>query len=200
MNQKQLIPFKDCFTVDVTNDIIALHETGHVIVMYALGMIDRLTYVTKKAGSGTLGLSETTDEYKAILAQLANDLIQTAGNLHYRKDVTKSIRLSRLEAAKMYLPNICRLFGGGAICRFYHVPDENMCSIDYSLIDQLLIGLGITGSRETLLPLVDQFLNSVFTSLDLLTKAIYKNLTTHETLTRDQVLMIIKEWEEYKLL
>ena len=75
-----------------------------------------------------------------------------------------------------------------------------MCSIDYSLIDQLLIGLGITGSRETLLPLVDQFLNSVFTSLDLLTKAIYKNLTTHETLTRDQVLMIIKEWEEYKLL
>lgn len=56
MNQKQLIPFKDCFTVDVTNDIIALHETGHVIVMYALGMIDRLTYVTKKAGSGTLGL------------------------------------------------------------------------------------------------------------------------------------------------
>ena len=75
MNQKQLIPFKDCFTVDVTNDIIALHETGHVIVMYALGMIDYLAYVTKKAGSGTLGLTETTDEYKAILAQLANDLI-----------------------------------------------------------------------------------------------------------------------------
>ena len=200
MNQKQLIPFKDCFTVDVTNDIIALHETGHVIVMYALGMIDYLAYVTKKAGSGTLGLTETTDEYKAILAQLANDLILAAGNLHYGKDITNSIHLSRQEAGKKYLPNICRLFGGGAICRFYHVPDENMCSIDYGLIDQLLIGLGITGSRETLLPLVDQFLNSVFTSLDLLTKAIYKNLTTHETLTKDQVLMIIKEWEEYKLL
>lgn len=42
MNQIQLIPFKDCFTVDVTSNITALHETGHVITMYALGMMDRL--------------------------------------------------------------------------------------------------------------------------------------------------------------
>ena len=83
MNQIQLIPFKDCFTVDVTSNITALHETGHVITMYALGMMDHLAYVTTKAGSGTLGLTEMTDEYKATLTQLGNDIIQTADNLHH---------------------------------------------------------------------------------------------------------------------
>ena len=200
MNQIQLIPFKDCFTVDVTSNITALHETGHVITMYALGMMDHLAYVTTKTGSGTLGLTEMTDEYKATLTQLGNDIIQTAGNLHYGKDSTKIIQQSRVDAARLYFPNICRLFGGGAICRFYHVPDENMCSIDYNLIDIILTQFNLNGQRETLLPLVDQYLSSVFSSFDLLTKAIYKNLVTYETLTKDQVMQIVKEWEEYKLL
>ena len=49
MEKKELIPFLDCFTADLTNDIIALHETGHVITMYALGMMDHFKYVTIKA-------------------------------------------------------------------------------------------------------------------------------------------------------
>ena len=75
-----------------------------------------------------------------------------------------------------------------------------MCSIDYNLIDIILTQFNLNGQRETLLPLVDQYLSSVFSSFDLLTRAIYKNLVTYETLTMDQVMQIIKEWEEYKLL
>jgi hypothetical protein len=200
MNQIQLIPFKDCFTVDVTSNITALHETGHVITMYALGMMDHLAYVTTKAGSGTLGLTEMTDEYKATLTQLGNDIIQTAGNLHYGKDSTKIIQQSRVDAARLYFPNICRLFGGGSICRYYHLPDEDMCSIDYSLIDTILGGLGLIGARDTLMTCVDQFLTIVFSSLDLLTKTIYKNLVEHETLDKEQVMQIIRDWEEYKVI
>ena len=99
----------------------------------------------------------------------------------------------------MYLPNICRLFGGGAICRYYQVPDENMCSIDYNLIDTILVQFNLTGERETIRPLVDKFLNAIFASFDLLTKAIYKNLVENETLQKDDVIQLIKEWEEYKL-
>ena len=115
------------------------------------------------------------------------------------KSITQSLKWSRLEAARLYFPNICRLFGGGAICRYYNVPDEDKCSIDYNQIDTIFIQFNLTGERETLLPLVDKYLNSIFASCDLLTKAIYKNLIENETLQKDDVMQIIKDWEEYKL-
>ena len=152
------------------------------------------------SGAGTLGLTEITDEYKIALKQLGNDIIQSAGNLSTGKSITQSLKWSRLEAARLYFPNICRLFGGGAICRYYQVPDEDMCSIDYNLIDTILIQFNLTGERETLLPLVDKYINAIFASFDLLTKAIYKNLVENETLQKDDVMQIIKEWEEYKLI
>ena len=200
---KKLIPFIECMSEDFSNknslDIVALHETGHVIAMYALGMMDKFSYITKKARAGTLGLTEITDEYRAALLQLGNDIIKSASNLSTGKGIAQSIMLSRLETARMYFPNICRLFGGGAICRYYHVPDENMCRIDYDLIDTILTQFNLTDERETLLPLVDKYLNSIFASFDLLTKAIYKNLVKNETLQKADVMQIIKEWEEYKL-
>ena len=75
-----------------------------------------------------------------------------------------------------------------------------MCSIDYRLIDTILGGLGLIGARDTLMTYVDQFLTIVFSSLDLLTKTIYKNLVEHETLDKEQVMQIIRDWEEYKVI
>ena len=143
MEKNQLIPLKECGNVDIKKDITALHETGHVITMYALGMMDRFEYVTIKAGNGTLGLTEVTDEYKAIMAKHGQYITHASLNMHFGKDITHTLQLSKLESAKLYFPNICRLFGGGAICRFYHIPDENLCKIDYALIDTLLAGLGL---------------------------------------------------------
>jgi hypothetical protein len=74
-----------------------------------------------------------------------------------------------------------------------------MCQIDYDFIDKLLIGLGIPGTREAMRILVDMYLNSVFASFDLLTKAIYKNLKQKGTLNKNQVMQIIAEWEEFKM-
>ena len=203
MNNNKLIPLRECLTVNLFDknsvDLVALHETGHVITMYALGMMDKFSYVTKKAGSETLGLTEVTDEFKAALQQLGNDIIQSTGNLSTGKGITQSLRWSRLEAARMYFPNICRLFGGGAICRYYHVPDEEMCSIDYNLIDTILMAFNLNDERETLLPLVDKYLNAIFASFELLTKTIYKNLVENETLQKDDVMQIIKDWEDFKL-
>ena len=200
MEKKVLIPFGGCFTADLTNNIIALHETGHVITMYALGMMEYFEYVTIKAGNGTLGLTEVTDEYKSIMAKHGQDITQASIDLHFGKDIARTMQLSKLKSAKLYLPNICRLFGGGAICRFYHVPDENLCKIDYSLIDTLLAGLGLVAKSNDVLSLVDHYLNPIFASFDLLTKAIYTNLVEFGTLDKEQVMQIIKEWEDYKLL
>ena len=199
MEKKQLIPFMDCFTVDLTNNIIALHETGHVITMYALGMMDRFEYVTIKAGNGTLGLTEVTDEYKAIMAKHGQDITHASLNMHLGKDIARTMQLSKLESAKLYFPNICRLFGGGAICRHYGMPDEGLCEIDYSHINLLLSGLGLPNQRETIRPLVDMYLSTVFLSFDLLAKAIYKNLVANGTLNKKEVMQIIAEWEDYKL-
>ena len=200
MEKKELITFMDCFTADPTNNIIALHETGHVITMYALGMMDHFKYVTIKVGNGTLGLTEVTDEYKTLMAKHSQDITQASLNMHFGKDIARTMQLSKPESAKLYFPNICRLFGGGAICRFYNVPDENLCKIDYALIDTLLAGLGLTAKSNDILPLVDQYLNSIFASFVLLTKAIYKNLVEFGTLDKEQIMQIIKEWEEYKVI
>ena len=200
MEKNQLISLKECRDVDIKKDIVALHETGHVITMYALGMMDYFLYVTKKPCNGTLGLTEVTDEYKAIMAKHSNDIIQASLNMHFGKDITHTLQLSKLESAKLYFPNICRLFGGGAICRYYQVPNEDLCKIDYNLIDTILPGLGLTVKSEALLPLVDQYLNSIFESFEDLTKAIYANLVEFCTLNKEQVMQIIKEWEEYEAL
>lgn len=193
----------ECATVNLFDkdniDIVALHETGHVIVMYALGLMDAFEYVTRQAntGNGTLGLTETTEDYKAELRRHQDKFANL--DLLTGKGIADCVRLSRLESAKLYLPNICRLFGGGAICRYYKAQNEEMCKIDYDLIDLLLAGLGLAGTRETVLTLVDNFLNTVFVSLDLLTKTIYVNLKEEGTLNKEQVMEIIRQWEEFKI-
>ena len=201
MKDETLIPLLQCNDVDLKDqssvDITTLHETGHLIVMYALDMMDYFSYITINPGSGTLGLTETTDEYKTFLNEYATEL-QKAGIPNSGLNTTNLIRKIIIKGTNLYLPNICRLFGGGAICRFYGVPDEKMCTIDYSYIDTMLMGLGLTGKREVILPLVDMYLKSVFESFDLLTKAIYKNLREKGTLNKNQVMQIIGEWEEFE--
>lgn len=199
MNMENLKTIAQCLTADITKDRVALHETGHVIAMYAVGMIEHLAYVTKKDGDSTLGLTEVTEEYKACMKKLGDEIIQAAGNLHYGKDSTRIIQLSRQKASQLYFPNICKLFGGGAICRFYNLTDENMCSIDYTLIDAILNQFNWLGKREMIMPLVDKYLSSVFASFGPLINSIYVNLVEQETLTREQVMQIIKDWEEYQL-
>lgn len=211
MEQNQLIPLVQCLMVDLKdhNNVnkVALHETGHVIVMYAFNMIRFLKSVSikpTKVYNEVLrrdvtvdGLTDITDEYKAIMVELKNDILQAPINMHYGKDITNTIQLSKLESAKLYLPEICRLFGGGAICHYYNNPDDGRCVVDHNDIDTKLAGLGLIGVRDTLLPLVYQYLNMVFASLDLLIKAIYYNLVTYGSLNKDQVMQLIEEWEEY---
>ena len=100
MKKINLIPLSECLTVNFFDknsvDLVALHETGHVITMYALDMMDHFSYVTKKAGSGTLGLTEMTDEYKASLLKLGNNIVQSVGNLSTGKGIAHSFKLSRL--------------------------------------------------------------------------------------------------------
>ena len=212
MKDETLIPLFQCLDVNLKDknsvDVTALHETGHLLVMYALGMMDYFEYITVNAGEHTnevtgvtnsvKGLTQLTQEYRDLLQQFANELIQ-AGIPKSGKAVTEVMRKVKVQGAALYLPNICRLFGGGAICRYYEVPDENMCKIDYDFIDTLLMGLGISGSREAMRALVDMYLNAVFTSFDLLTKAIYKNLKQKGTLTKPQVMQIIAEWEAFNM-
>lgn len=206
MNMENLKTIAQCLTADITKDRVALHETGHVIAMYAVGLIDHIAFVTKTPGDGTRGLTEVTEEYKTRMNNLGDEIIQAAGKIiqaagkkHYGKDYTRIIQLSRLDASQLYFPNICKLFGGGAICRFYDLPDEDMCSIDYTLIDAILNQFNWLGKREVIMPLVDQYLRSAFESFGPLIKAFYVNLVEQETLTREQVLQIIKDWEEYQL-
>lgn len=210
MKNEYLIPFGQCQDIDFSKcnsiDVTVLHETGHLIVMYALDMMDYFESITSNAGSHinevngnvdrTDGLTDVTPAYNEKMQQYTNELLQMAGNQTSGAATTEFIRKIKVQGVALCLPNICRLFGGGAICRYYGIPDENMCKIDYDLIDTILFGLGIPGTREKMRILVDMYLKYVFESFDHLTKAIYKNLKLKGTLDRSQVMQIIAEWEE----
>ena len=212
MKDETLIPLVQCLDVDLKDkssiDVTVLHETGHLIVMYALGLMDNFSSISVKSSehknevTGTIdsvnGLTDATPDYKVKMQQFAAEIKQV-GIPKSGAETTGLIKKIKVNGAALYLPNICKLFGGGAICRFYEVPDEDMCIIDYNHIDLLLSGLGIPGTREAMRILVDMYLNYVFTSFDYLTKAIYINLKQKGSLDKEQVMQIIGEWENYDL-
>lgn len=212
MKDDTIIPLVECSDVNLKDrssvDVTALHETGHLMVMYALDLMDYFSSISVKANehrnevTGTFdsvgGLTDVTQDFIAKMQLFAAELKQ-AYNPKSGASTTDLIRKIKVEGAALYLPNICRLFGGGAICRFYEIPDEDMCRIDYNHIDLLLSGLGIPGTREAMRILVDMYLNFVFASFDLLTKAIYINLKQKGSLDKEQVMQIIGEWENYDL-
>ena len=206
----KLIPFTQCLDVNLYDksnvNIIALHETGHLITMYAMDMMNYFLSITIQAGDHTNEVTGAPDKVGGctyVTQDLMDRMLKFSKELAIIPDsgaaLTKTVRKTRLEGAVLYLPNICRLFGGGAICRHYGMPDEGLCEIDYNHIDLLLSGLGLPNQRETIRPLVDMYLSTVFLSFDLLAKAIYKNLVANGTLNKEEVMQIIAEWEDYKL-
>ena len=206
----KLIPFTQCLDVNLYDksnvNIIALHETGHLITMYAMDMMNYFLSITIQAGDHTNEVTGAPDKVGGctyVTQDLMDRMLKFSKELAIIPDsgaaLTKTVRKTRLEGAVLYLPNICRLFGGGAICRHYGMPDEGLCEIDYNHIDLLLSGLGLPNQRETIRPLVDMYLSTVFLSFDLLAKAIYKNLVDNGTLNKEEVMQIIAEWEDYKL-
>ena len=206
----KLIPFTQCLDVNLYDkskvNIIALHETGHLITMYAMDMMNYFSSITIQAGDHTNEVTGAPDKVGGctyVTQDLMDRMLKFSKELAIIPDsgaaLTKTVRKTRIEGAALYLPNICRLFGGGAICRHYGMPDEGLCEIDYNHIDLLLSGLGLPNQRETIRPLVDMYLSTVFLSFDLLAKAIYKNLVANGTLNKEEVMQIIAEWEDYKL-
>lgn len=206
----KLIPLLHCLDVNLMDkskvNIIALHETGHLIAMYAMDMMNYFSSITIKAGAHTnevtgapdqvIGCTNVTHELMEKMTQFSQELAVIP---HSGLDIAKLIRCAKIKGAELYLPNICRLFGGGAICRHYGIPDEGLCKIDYSHIDLLLSGLGLANQREIVCQLVDMYFNTIFVSFDMLTKAIYKNLVANGTLDKEQVMQIIAEWEAFKM-
>ena len=212
MKDETLIPLSKCLDVNLRDkesvDITALHETGHLIVMYALDMMESFLSISIKGETlidnitgkekYTNGLTKMSQDYVNLFLNHSQILLKTGTNVKTGREMSKYIHLEKVEGAKLFLPVICKQFGGGAICRYYGLPDEEMCKYDYDDIDKMLPGLGLPGTREAMRILVDMYLKSVFESFDLLTKAIYKNLKKMETLNKEQVMQIIEEWEIFK--
>ena len=209
-----MIPLSECQNVNLrdkaTVNITALHETGHLIAMYAMDMMEYFAYITIQAGDRTIemnreaqptgGITAVTDQLYFKLQKFDDEKAEIANNQNTGRGKTEYYRKFKLEGAALCLPQLCRLFGGGAICRYYGVPDEIMCSIDYGIIDKVLDeDFELPGTRETFRILVDMYLKSVFESFDKLTKAIYMNLVAKGTLNKEEVKQIIDEWEALQI-
>ena len=197
------IKLKDCLLVDFRNlkdekCIIALHETGHFIVMYALGLMDLFKSIDILERNGVRGLTDMQPAFQKETAAYATRLANLAGKMFPFdwRATNDFVKAQYVEGPSLYLPQLCRLFAGGAICRYYGIDREDLCSIDLAYIKQILTQFGMVEQVENLQTLVDAFLKNIFVYYDLLIKAIYTNLLANEELKADEVKMIIEDWKQ----
>ena len=197
------IKLQDCLLVDFKNlkdekCVVALHETGHFIVMYALGLMDLFKSIDIKERNGVLGLTDMQPDFQKETASYAARLAELAGKMFpFDSNVVNDfVKAQYVEGPALYLSHLCRLYAGGAICRHYGIDREDLCSIDMTYIKQILTQFGMADQVENLQTLVDAFLKNIFVYYDLLIKAIYTNLLTNEELKADEVKMIIEDWKQ----
>jgi len=201
------IKLQDCSLVDFRSlkdqkSITALHETGHFIVMYALGLMDLFKSIDILERGGVRGLTDMQAAFHIATADYASRLAETAGKMLSSpdwKETNDYVKAQFVEGPALYLPHICRLFAGGAICRHYGIDREDMCRIDLDYIRKMLIQFQMSDQVENLQTLVDAFLKNIFVCYDSLIKAIYTNLLANEELNADEVKMIIEDWKQSTL-
>ena len=201
------IKLQDCLLVDFKNlkdekCVVALHETGHFIVMYALGLMDLFKSIDILERGGVRGLTDMQPAFHIATAAYASRLAETAGKMLSSpdwKETNDYVKAQCVEGPALYLPHICRLFAGGAICRHYGIDREDMCRIDSDYIRKMLIQFQMSDQVENLQTLVDAFLKNIFVYYDSLIKAIYTNLLANEELNADEVKMIIEDWKQSTL-
>ena len=195
------IPITDCLTIDLRNitdekSIVALHETGHLIVMYALGLMKYFNGIDIIKRDGKLGLTDMTPDFNLETQDYAINLVNFAGNYNESGDnLNDYINAQYIQGPKFYFPHICRLFAGGSITRHYGILAEERCALDLKQISDILKQYQLENHIKELQNLVDAFLSNIFNFYDSLIKAIYKNLIENVQLSVDDVNHIIEEWK-----
>lgn len=156
------------------NEIVTLHEVGHIIGLYASGIIDEFISATNVASDGpsgkTYGLTRRSGQ---SLMELCNKLSEAVSQGAFGRMAE--------ESAEICLPQICYFCGGGSIDRMYGNASERRESIDMAeLKTKLLPAMFVNNVSEEALKelkdMVDEFLHSSFRKYDVLVDALYDKL------------------------
>ena len=175
--------------------IVALHETGHLVAMMALGLYDKFEYITIEPANGTSGLTEMTPDAKAAIQKSLNRVAEKATTvsqkaaqmISYPDDYQAFCNLLFAGAPKLFLPHITRLFAGGSICRHYGKQRDDLCLIDNSLIRNILALYNMGDKFSEVQAVADAFLKLVFERYEKVTKLICFNLLERKTLHKQDI-------------
>ena len=195
------IPIIDCLNIDFSSitekrEIVALHETGHLIAMYALDLMKFFNGIDIIKRDGLLGLTDMAPNFANEMQDYANYFATLAGRINQSGEVLNAfISAQYLQGMKLYLPHICRLFAGGSITRYYGISADYLCQKDRTYIFDILRQYQLDNQIDKIQSLIDQFLKGIFSYYDTLIKAIYKNLLENEQLSVDDVNFIIDKWK-----
>lgn len=196
------IPVNECQAVnlrDITDErsIVALHETGHLIVMYALGLINSFNGINIIYKDGDYGTTEMSPEFREVTQNYALNYGNLVANYNQSGDSLNAfIDAHYLQGPKLYLPNICRLFAGGSITRYYEIAADYLCKKDEEHIKTILTQYEMAEQINEIKTIVDSFMRKIFFYYETLIKGIYINLLENEELTIEDVNQIIHDWKE----
>ncbi len=171
--------------------IVALHETGHLIAMMALGMYDKFKYITLEPGNGNKGLTELN---KQEIEQFGDSLVEKAVVSHQSPDNYIAYCLASFsDAPRNFLPHIIRLFAGGSICRHYGRQRDDLCKADNANIMALLLYFNLGTKFNEIESIADAFLKLVFERYDKAAKLICYNLIERKTLNKKDVDELLEQ-------
>ena len=190
VNYKEIAD-RDLHNLKGGEQVVALHETGHLIAMYALGLFDKFEYITIKPGAGTLGLTELNKDDLNEFGKAFTD--KAARSAASPDDYQAYCKVLFEDGLHCYLPQILRHFAGGSICRHYGVGGDDLCAIDNANIKALLIPYNLGDRFSDLQAVADGFLKVVFERYEKAIKLICFNLLERKTLYKADVEKLLED-------
>lgn len=178
-------------------EIIALHETGHFIALYAMGLYDEFTVMTITPNNGTYGqtvrtgdsLNNLSKKLSSISTRLLNDpgLINEFNNI---KDSSKDV----------CLPHVAFFFGGGAIDNYKNRENENRNRIDTNNLSQkVLPAMFILNLNDKCLTELKEmtynYLHKAFDAYKDLISIVSDELLEKKAINKEMMNKTISTWE-----
>lgn len=171
------------------NECIALHETGHVIALYALGRYNEFQQTSIVPQGGTMGQTQRSPFNGNIMNQ-AMELMRSLlmGNTEESKE----------RRALSILPYVCFYYGGGSADRLWGDDYPSRNTIDMSALKtnfSLLAGCSVTDvALRRLQPIVDRFMHEVLRHYEALVERLTAKLTEQKTINKHQMDNLLTQW------
>lgn len=175
-------------------DIIAYHEAGHFVALYAMGLYDEFTLMSIEPREGMSGY--TLRNGKSLI-ELCNKLTDVSRNTNLFQGMLDFNEVKK-HSMDICLPHVAFFFGGGALDEWKGRADNHRNSIDEENLSDLVLPsmfvLNFNNCMEDLKAIMYPYLKKVFEVYSNLVDIVAGHLLELRTIDHARMNDILEEW------